>query len=248
MLAFLYQRLDFIFFVYAALFLLISKKSFINYKLEKENKFWLFMSLFSALYATKYILDATSLGGYRTGIIFDILTATCFLVLIEYLVSSTKFFYSSRFLRLTTLWIALLLVVSRILIGEAATDLVTRLLCLISGFGVGIKILQMAGTDKVEKGFKKLLYIIAAFLVAFILLQFVVLRTDVYITWVYKSRLGLVTTFLELLFAAGLLSMNSALAQLGEDPVSGGDVRLVIQGGTVGTAGVIIGRRLHHGG
>jgi hypothetical protein len=35
------------------------------------------------------------------------------------------------------------------------------------------------------------------------------------------------------LFSAGLLSMNSALAQLGEDPVEGGEVRLVIQGGTV---------------
>ena len=61
MLDFLYQRLDFIFFVYATLFLLTSKKAFINSRLERKNDLWFFISVFLLACGARYIVDAISL-------------------------------------------------------------------------------------------------------------------------------------------------------------------------------------------
>jgi len=205
MLDLLYQRLDFIFFVYAALFLLTAKKAFINSRLEKKNDLWFFLSIFLLMCGARYIVDAISLSGYNTGLIFDVLSAAACLALIEYVVSNTRFLCSRRYLRLTTLWLVLLLVLLRIFVGERYTDIITRFLFLIGGLGSSIKIFQMERTDDPEGAFRKDLYMVAVFLGIFCLFQAVELNTDSYIKWLHRSQSGLFIIFVGMLFAIGLL-------------------------------------------
>jgi len=200
--SFLYTKLDFIFFVYSILILLVSKYSFINSKLEKENNLWHFLMLFSLFYGLRMIADTVSLGGYHIYVISNILSAFAFLSLMEYARINTKPIYNLKYWKWNTLFLALFGIAALVFLGENGFTYFIRFgLCLFGGVWASVVIFLQA------KKRKLFLYGIAFFVCALSLTHFVRLAENVYNIWVQKQNVGLIFLLWGVLFAFGLLVM-----------------------------------------
>ena len=182
MLNFLYTRLDFVFFVYSILIFLVAKYSFVNSKLEKENKFWHFLMLFSLFYGLRVSSDMASFGGYGTQLLSTVFTSLAFLSLIEYARLNTKLVSSSKYFKWFTPYLALIGLLLFVFIGRKAFDLYVMFALCLSG-AVWVTIVLFLQSKK-----KKTLYGIAAFLFALSLTHFVRITDSVYTIWYQKQN------------------------------------------------------------
>lgn len=195
MFTYLYDKLDFFLFIYAITILLIAKFSFINSKIDKDNKFWAFFSYFCVFYGLRILSDIYSLGGVNVNVVSSMLAAIAFLFLIEYARINTSSIYPYKYWKWTTYVLALFGLMSLIFFGSDNFNFVVRYgYCLLGGTWVSIILFK----NLKDKRFSFLFLGIT-------LLFFIRSEKSIYEIWNNNSTLGTIFFLLGLSISLTLL-------------------------------------------